>query len=510
VDRSAVTARERAILLVSVLIISICALTYELIVATLSSYLLGNSITQFSITIGVFLFAMGVGAALSRRVRRNELRWFIVVELLTGLFGGLSAAVLYAVFATTEFYYYTVMITLILALGTCIGLEIPLLMRIVADRASLSKALADVLSIDYLGALIGSLAFPLLLLPILGVTPTAYLMGIFNILVAAMCLAMFRPRLSRGESRVLWGSSIGIIAVLVVGAATSQDFVHFFEQQLYEDHIIFREQTQYQRIIMSRGGEDLRLFLDGNLQFSSRDEYRYHELLVHPVMSAARNRETVLILGGGDGLGVREVLKYPDVKRVILVDLDPAMTDLARDFPTLQRMNGDALADPRVEVVNTDAYKYIENSSDIYPVIIIDLPDPNNESLSKLYSQTFYRLLRERLAPDGAFITQATSPYFARSAFWCIANTIRASDFHILPLRTYVPSFGEWGWVIGTPNRPPEVSVPDVQPLRYLSPDVLAASLVFDPDVAQIDTPINTLDNPTLPRLYEESWRQWD
>lgn len=504
-----VTPRERATLLVSVLIISICALTYELIVATLSSYLLGDSITQFSFTIGLFLSAMGLGALLSRRIARHEVRWFIIVEVLTGLFGGVSAAILYATFTAINDYYYLVMVVMVLAIGICIGLEIPLLTRIVARRADLSHALADVLSIDYLGALIGSLAFPLILLPLLGVTQTAFLMGMLNILVAGLNLCLFRERIPASVNRWLWVGAGACGALMITGSILSADFVRFFEQQLYDDHIIYREQTPYQRIVITRGGEDVRLFLNGDIQFSSRDEYRYHEVLVHPVMSLVRSYETIAILGGGDGMVIRELLQYPEVKRIILVDLDPAITTLAREHSILRRLNRDALADPRVTIINEDAYKYIEETGEQFNLVIIDLPDPNNESLSKLYSQQFYRLLRKRLTPDGAFVTQAASPYFVREAFWVIVHTIQASEFFALPLRTHVPSFGEWGFVIGTIYRPPALAVPEGLTLRYLTPDVLAQAQSFDPDIAEIPTGINTLDNPLLSRVYERGWQQW-
>jgi spermidine synthase len=505
-----VSRRERATLLVSVVIISICALTYELIVATLSSYLLGDSVTQFSLTIGLFLFAMGLGAMLSRRIRQNELRAFIIVEMLTGFFGGFSASILYAVYATSTEHYYVSMIVLILAIGICVGLEIPLLTRIVAGRQAMSDALADVLSLDYIGALIGSLAFPLVLLPLLGVTRAAFVMGLFNLAVASLILYQFRPRLSGMNARRLW-LVMGVFGTgMLIGTALSLDIVRFFERRLYEDLIVYREQSAYQRIIMTRNGFDMRLYLNGNLQFSSRDEYRYHEVLTHPVMSAARTHDHVLVLGGGDGLVARELLKYDTVERITIVDLDPAMTDMARMYRPLQDLNEDALNDPRVTVINADAYKFIEESDDLYPVVIIDLPDPNNESLSKLYSQQFYRLLRQRMTPDGAFITQATSPYFVREAFWSIAHTIEASEFEILPLRTHVPSFGEWGFVIGAPLRPPEIEAPADIPLRYLTPDVLDTARIFDPDTAEEPTEINTLDDPVLVQYYQRGWLNWN
>ncbi|MBZ0308292.1 MAG: hypothetical protein K8I82_19665, partial [Anaerolineae bacterium] len=367
-----ITPRERATLLVSVLIISICSITYELIIGTLSSYLLGNSVTQFSLTIGLFLFAMGIGSLISRQIRGNELRWFILVELLVGLFGGFSAAILYAVFATSEVYYYTVMMTLILLIGVCIGLEIPLLTRIVAHRSDLSKALADILSVDYLGALLASLAFPLVLLPSFGVTETAFLTGAFNIAVAALNLHLFRRRLGQRQVRVLWMGMIAAGLLTAAGVLSSVRIGNFFEQQLYVDRIIHREQTPYQRIILTKQSDDLRMFLDGQLQFSSRDEYRYHEMLVHPVMSVSRSRESVVVLGGGDGMAVRELLNYEDVQRIVLVDLDSAVTDLAQNYPLLTDLNQNALADPRVEIINQDAYKFIEDGSELFNVIIID------------------------------------------------------------------------------------------------------------------------------------------
>jgi spermidine synthase len=280
---------------------------------------------------------------------------------------------------------------------------------------------------------------------------------------------------------------------------------------LYVANIIYSEQTPYQRIVITSSGRDFRLFLNGDIQFSSLDEYRYHEVLVHPVMSIPRSHENILVLGGGDGFVARELLKYDDVERITVVDLDPAVTELARTYPVLQRLNGDSMSDPRVTVVNADAYRYVQDSDELFNVIIIDLPDPNNESLSKLYSDAFYRLVMQRLTPDGAFVTQATSPYFARRSFWTIAHTAEAAGFHTLALHTYVPTFGEWGYVIGTPLQAPQLSVPEIE-LRYLTPDVLLTTQIFDPDIA--DAPeyitVNTLDNPILPRFYEQDWRRWN
>ncbi|MGB7341365.1 MAG: polyamine aminopropyltransferase, partial [Phototrophicaceae bacterium] len=437
-----ITQRERSTLMIAVLVISICALTYELIVATLSSYLLGDSITQFSFTIGFFLFAMGIGSLLSRRIHRHTLRWFIIVEFAVAFFGGTSAVLLYATFSSADIYYYAMMIAISLAIGICVGLEIPLLTRIVADRTALSNALADVLSVDYLGALLGSIAFPVILLPLLGVTQTAFLMALLNIGVAIMVLRVFRHKLSPRWSLRLWIIGISITALMLLGVVFSTSLTRVLEQQLYSANIVYTEQTPYQRIVVTARGDDYRLFINGNIQFSTLDEYRYHEMLVHPVMNASRSQERVLVLGGGDGFAAREILRYDNVSSVTVVDLDPAMTDLGRNSPILERFNADALDDPRVTIINADAFTYIQDTADLYNIIIMDLPDPNNESLSKLYSDSFYRMLMTRITPDGALVTQATSPYFARRSFWTIDSTIRSAGWQTLPLHVNVPTFG--------------------------------------------------------------------
>jgi spermidine synthase len=417
---------------------------------------------------------------------------------------------LYTVFTTATDFYYPAMIAVIMSVGVCIGLEIPLLTRIVAHRAHLGKALADILSIDYLGSLLASLAFPVILLPLLGVTQTAFLMGLFNVIAASLALNLFAYRLPRRWVRRLWAGCGVVGAVMLVGAVGSTNIVNLLEQRLYNDHILFRQQSSYQRIVLTRGaGDDIRLYLDGNLQFSSRDEYRYHEILVHPLMGAARQREHVLVLGGGDGLAARELLKYNEVERITVVDLDPAMTAFARENPMMQRVNEGALDAPRVTVVNQDAYKFLENSTELYNAVIIDLPDPNNETLAKLYSKPFYTLLRRRMTPDGVFLTQATSPYFVRDAYWTIANTIEDSGFQIVPLKAHVPSFGEWGFVLASPVQTPPLQLDDDIPMRWLTDELLQAATVFDADTARVDTEINTLNNPVLHRYYMQGWREW-
>lgn len=501
------TKRHSTVLLVTVFIIAICGLIYELIIGTLSSYLYGNSVTHFSITIGLFMSAMGLGAFVSQRIERNLLAWFILIEMTIGLVGGLSAGLLYTVFATTALYH-VVMALLILLIGSLIGMEIPILTRLLGDWKTFKDSLANVLAFDYLGALLASILFPIVLLPQLGLMQTSFATGLLNMGVVLVTLAVFRPRLARW--RTFLASSGLIVIILLGGVIWAERLTSFFEKRLYEDEIIYTRQTPYQRIIITRWGEDIRLFLDGNLQFSSRDEYRYHEPLVHPAMTLSRSRQSVLILGGGDGLVARELFKYPAVERVVLVDIDPAMTELGRMHPGLLALNGDSLSDPRLEIINRDAFTYLAETSDLFGVIIIDLPDPNNESLGKLYSREFYKLVKRHLAEGGVMVTQATSPYFARETFWSIVHTIEDVDLYTYPYHFYIPSFGDWGFVMAADHElKPDEFTPTVS-LRYLTPELLAAARLFDSDIAEIETEVNTLNNQIILSYYEQGWKRWN
>jgi spermidine synthase len=501
-----VTTPQTRVLFISVFIVAICGLVYELIVGTLSSYLLGNSVTHFSITIGLFMSAMGVGSFASKLVKRRVLSAFILVELTVGLVGGASAALLYAVFSTSD-YYYLAMVILILVIGGGIGMEIPLLTRLVGGRQGLRNATANVLAFDYIGALIGSILFPIILLPQLGLLQTAFAMGLLNLAVVWLNVWVFRDVLT--DAWELTGLSMMASLVLLSGLLWSGQITTYFERRLYRDPIIHAEQTPYQRIILTRWRDDVRLFLDGNLQFSSRDEYRYHETLVHPAMSLSRSRESVLLLGGGDGMVAREVFKYNDVERLVLVDIDPAITELARTHPAVRSANQDALLDPRVELVHQDAYKYLEETTEQFGVIIIDLPDPNSESLGKLYSKAFYTLVQRHLAKGGVLASQATSPYFVREAYWSIINTARSVGWQVTPYHTYVPSFGDWGFFIATQHRLDADELRLDVPTRYLTPTRFATGLLFDSDMDEVETEINTLDSQILLRYYELGWQQW-
>jgi spermidine synthase len=481
---------------------------YELVAGTLASYVLGDSVTQFSTVIGVYLSALGLGSFLSRYVQRGLARRFIEVELAVALLGGASAPLLFLSFGHLPQFFRLVLYVTVLVVGTLVGLEIPLVMRILRDSVDFKELVAKVLTFDYLGALAASLLFPILLVPRLGLVRTSILFGLANAVVGLWSTWLFRSIL--GPAWDLKVKGVAAIAILCAGFAYADRLTDLAEEGLYADTVVLARSSAYQRIVITRAGPHFQLFLNGNLQFSSSDEYRYHEALVHPAMALVPEARRVLVLGGGDGLAVREILKHPSVQEVMLVDLDPEMTRLAMENPLMRALNESSLRDPRVHVVNSDAFVWVaESPPSLFDVAFVDFPDPHNFSLGKLYTRHFYARLRQRLDPAGVVAIQSTSPLMARQSYWCINRTLESAGFHVLPYHALVPSFGEWGFVLGglTPIAPPTTIASG---LRYLDLPTLASLFVLGPDMAPVETEVNRLDNQALVRYYETEWRRWN
>jgi spermidine synthase len=396
------------------------------------------------------------------------------------------------------------MYVLVVILGVLVGLEVPLLMRIVRDRFDFRDTVAHVLTFDYIGALAASLLFPILLVPRLGLVRSAMLFGIVNVAVALWSTYLFSEQLrSKHMLRVMAAIAL---CVLAAGMAQARRITASVEENIYADEIIFSRDTHYQHIVLTRFKDDLRLFLNSHLQFSSRDEYRYHEALIHPGLSSVPVPRRVLVLGGGDGLAVREILKYPQIENVTLVDLDPDMTRLFSTNAMLTALNGGSLRSPRVHVVNADAFVWVDDSTEMFDFIVVDFPDPTNYSLGKLYTTAFYGAVARHLSAQGLMVVQSTSPMFARDSFWCIAETIHQSGLKIYPYHVYVPSFGEWGFVLASRN---DYQYPQKLPegLRFLSAQVLPSMFEFPSDMAPMNMPANHLNDQILVRMYDQDWK---
>jgi spermidine synthase len=491
-------------LLFSALVIASCGLVYELLAGTLASYLLGDSVTQFSTIIGAYLFAMGIGSWLSRHVREQLIESFVRIEILVGLVGGTSAAVLYLLFSEVS-EFRVALYALVGLIGVLVGLEIPLLLRILQGRFELGELVARVFAADYVGALIASILFPLALVPRLGLIRTGLLFGIFNVAVAWLLLLRPVGVRNAGMHRT---AAAGAMILLVIGFVLADDIQAFTEQSQYPGQAVFAKSTPYQRIVVTRQADDIRLFLNGNLQFSSRDEYRYHEALVHPALAEVAEPRRVLVLGGGDGLALREILKYSTVESITLVDLDPEVTSLFSRTRFLAALNGNSLQSPKVHVINADAFVWLQTDHGTYDAIVVDFPDPSNYSIGKLFSLTFYRRLSAALAPGGWAVIQSTSPFVAPKAFWCVEHTLQAAGLMTAAYHALVPSFGEWGFVLAGhgPFQPP-VRIP--AGLRFLTPETLRQMFSFPPDMSRVPTEVNRLDNQVLVRYFESEWGRY-
>jgi len=508
------------VLLTSVFIIASCGILYELLISSISTYFLGSSILQFSITIGLFMFFMGVGSYFSKFFHNQLLDWFVSIEIVLGTIGGFSSLILYFSYSLTENYYLVAFLQ-IAVLGTLIGLEIPLVARIINQYSTLKDTFADIFSFDYIGALLASVLFPLVLLPYMGIMRTSFLIGLLNLGVAIFNIQFFEKELTNSKGKKL--VTLVLMGVLVAGFGYSFQISTFFEQFIYQDNIILSKQSPYQKIVVTEWNDDKRLFLNGSLQFSTTDEYRYHESLVHLPMALTQNREKILILGGGDGLAVREILRYKDVQHIDLVDLDAEVTDLAKSNPIFTALNQNSLTHAKVKIFNQDAFNFIKETNNRYSLIIIDLPDPHDTSLGKLYSKEFYEMVKKCLSADGLMITQSTSPYFAKKTFWCIETTLAEVFETVVPYTAYVPTFGQWGFVIASQNLGVSTQQQFIEKiqnriqseigfsnLRFLTPEVVKSLFHFPKDLQKIEVETNTLDTQVIIQYYEESLKSWE
>ncbi|KGN33803.1 spermidine synthase [Knoellia sinensis KCTC 19936] len=492
---------RRSLVLAAVFVCAACGLVYELALVALGSYLLGNTITQASVVLALMVFAMGIGSLAAKPLTRHAAVAFAAVEIVLALVGGTSVLVLYAAFAWWSLYQ-PMLVVLALAIGLLIGAEIPLLMTLLQRirRQEASSAVADLFAADYVGALVGGMAFPFVLLPWLGLLEGTLVVGAVNAAAgAAVTLGLFRTSIGRRARVLVAGALVLTLATLLALAGLASTFEATARQRIFRDPVVHSERSAYQEIVVTRSmkGKDTRLFLNGDLQFSSVDEYRYHEALVHPAMSGRRQR--ALVLGGGDGLAARELLGYDDVASVTLVDLDPAVVRLARQDPTLRTLNDDAFADPRLHVVHADAFAWLRANQQEFDVVIADMPDADDVATAKLYSVETYGLVRRALAPGGRVVVQAGSPYFAPEAYWTTAASLRAAGLSPTAYHVDVPSFGDWGFFLATHGPAPELRMPaDAPTTRFLDADTLEAAQTFPKDRAAMPLSPSTLLEPTI------------
>lgn len=490
------------LLLLSVFVIATCGLVYELVAGALASYLLGDSVKQFSFIIGVYLFSMGVGSYFAKFLKKNLLEKFIEIEILVGLVGGVSSIILFLLFNTSQHFEW-ILYFLVFVTGALVGLEIPLLMNILKEKVEFKDLVSNVFAFDYIGALLASILFPLVLIPGLGIIRTSLFFGLINI-STAIFLSFYLKKDLRNAIALQTKAIIAFLALLILFIFADK-ILSYSEEKLYGENIIYSHSSPYQRIVLTRNGKDFRLYLNNNLKFSSADEYRYHQALVHPAMSMAKKVNNILVLGGGDGFAVREILKYKDVKNITLVDLDQEMTKFFQENVTMKNLNKNALNNSKVTIHNQDAYLFVRNSKEKYDVIVVDFPDPSNYSLGKLYSLQFYRLLQKITTPETQIVVQTTSPYFAPKSFWSIKKTIAEIFPVAIPYHTYVPSFGEWGFCLAGNQNAGNHVYRKISDLKFYDYNFTELTK-FSKDMKVENVEVNRLDNQILVRYFDEEW----
>ena len=503
---------ENLLFFITIFLAGLCSLIYELLISTTSSYFLGDSVMQFSLTIGIYMAAMGIGSYLTKFLKGNLLEWFVKIELILGLIGGASVPMLYFLFdALTPLEYQFSMLGITFLVGTLTGFEIPLLVRILKENYPLSSNLAYVLSLDYIGALFATLLFPFLLLPFLGTFRTSIVFGLINIGLGLLVYRFFTRAAPENRKKPLEALAIGCLLFFAGLAVYSGQLLKHWEDSFFTSRVVYSKQTPYQQLVVTKNKKDIRLYINRIIQFSSIDEYRYHETLGMLPLHNAPYKKNILILGGGEGLLAREVLKFPEVETVTIIDLDEEVFRLAKENAHLKSINQNALLNPKVTTIAADAMTFLMESTGLYDVIIADLPDPSNDALARLYSTSFYRLVQNHLTPNGVFATQASSPFHTRNAFWCIYETVAASGFeHVYPFHTYVPSFGDWGFIMAANLKKEPTNFKTDLTTRYLAPDLVKKMFFFAKDMTNPgNLSVNQLDKPNLLHYFLEDWEEF-
>ncbi len=507
------------ILKVSLFATGLSGIVAEYILSTLATYFLGNSILQWTLVLSFMLFAMGLGSRVSRYFQGGLLEKFILIEFLLSILVSFSALSVYVASAYTM-YNGLIIYGLSILIGWLIGLEIPLVTRLNEEYEELRFNIASVMENDYYGSLIGGLFFAFVGLPYLGLTYTPFVLGAINFGVALILFTRFAHLILLERRRLLGGLVLLVFGLILGGFIYADPIIFFGEQKRYQDQVIYAEQTKYQKIVITQWKDDYWLYLNGSQQLSTRDEEMYHEPLVHPVMQLSPTPYHILVLGGGDGAAVREILKYKAVKKITLVDLDPAMIRLAKNHYALLEVNDSAFYHPKVHILTQDAFKYMSDTQDYFDLIVIDLPDPRTVELGRLYSREFYSLCYKHLRPEGLLITQSGSPYFNGRAFECIKQTLEAADFQTVQMHNQIITMGEWGWTIGSKHFSSQTLKKALRKLkfenistRWINQEAMTMmtsfgkqSYFFNPEVEDLE--INTIHNPVLYRYYLDG--NWD
>lgn len=549
---------KRDFLLLAIMAIgAACGMIYEYLIAHYAGRIIGSVDTAVYGMIGLMVVAMGLGAFYSRTVR-CPYTGFAWLEVLIALIGGSAVLMMAALFALSyvlpiqlqhafglhetvnvhggpvfmlKQFAETAPYLIGLLIGFLIGMEIPFIARIRQELHDdrLEHNAGTVYGADYIGGGAGAAIWILFCLnqPII---VSAALTALLNLVLGGIFLAYFHKRIK--ALRFLIPLKLVSFSFLLLILVNGSSWMNSMSNMLYSDRVVHSVNTKYQSLVLTQKPTGTtyppvtNLYINGHLQFSSSDEIIYHSYLVVPALLASARQNNILIVGGGDGLAAREVLRWSP-ESVTLIDLDPTMIDIFQgknvDLPAwlstrLVGLNGNSLNDPRMNFMFGDAFKVVESLSgtgQYFDAIIVDLPDPNHPDLNKLYTDYFYAKLSDLLSADGVIAIQSTSPYHSKKAFLSIGKTVESTGLLVDQYHANVPSFGDWGWTIAAKaGATPKERLLSYKEMPvdhpYLSLDQVMAGFAFSNSfyhqASQVD--INRLNEPTLYAYHSEGWRK--
>jgi spermidine synthase len=553
------TLKHDIILIGIMAVLAACGLIYEYLLSHYAGRVIGAMDSAIYTMIGIMIVAMGIGAFLAKWIK-DPFTGFTCLELLVGFFGGTSILIIASIISisytlpqelqaiyglhpsiTTDggiiqilqkFVYFTPFICGFV-LGVLIGMEIPLIARIreIMHGQHLAHNTGTIYGADYIGAGIGAAIWVTICLKqpiIVSAIGTASI----NTLMGLVFLYHYRSHIKKAG--ILWGLHFALIVLLIVLSFFGIKITNGMNSSFFKDSVAYTKVTPYQHITLTKrnAGKGVQtvysLYLNGRLQFSSNDEAIYHSYLIYPALLSSARQEHILVIGGGDGMAVRDILKW-NPKTVTLIDLDRDMTNLfsGKDNAVpkhinkaLLALNKNALLDQRVNIINADAFIEVESmisKQKRFDTIIVDLPDPSHPDLNKLYSNYFYLRLKELLQGDGAIAIQSTSPYHAKKAFLSVGKTLADAGFNTQQYHANVPTFGEWGWTIGTVhgrNILDRINAVETLPVadQWISKEQLLAAFVFSPNFYQNigDINVNELGSYQIYHYHHEAWASND
>lgn len=539
-------------------VLAACGLIYEYLLSHYAGRVLGAVETAIYAMIGLMIVSMGLGS-LAARMIKDPFTAFAWLEVVIAILGISCILIIASLVALTSLLPQVMVDTFLLppdllpgggvfmalkrmavaspyffgfVLGFLIGMEIPLIARVREDLHGihLTHNIGTIYGADYIGAGVGAAIWVLIMLS-MDVTQAAVLTALANLLAGMLFLVRYWSRI--GHAALLLGFHAIILLLALAVHRSGEDWVASMTNLIYLDQVVFDKNTQYQHLTITQRvlSGDIEpvygFFINGRLQFSSHDEHIYHAMLVYPVMLIAEKREKILIIGGGDGLALRDVLKWQP-RQVHLIDLDRQVIEFfsAKDGanpPYYQRalwqLNERAFADDRVTLQVGDAFVEVDRllqQGELYDVIIIDLPDPGHPDLNRLYSVNFYARLSHLLTGGGAMALQSTSPYHAKKAFLSIGLTVKQAGFqNVQQYRQNVPSFGEWGWTIATKmGRTPRRRISDIKQLPipdgWISKGLMLAAFEFPTGFYDdLDTiEVNYLGTNRIYQYHQQAWQQ--